>query len=123
MRGDYFRRLAVMVGVMISGFGLSQILSVQTPLTYIFMLCVGPLMIVALVPRIDWLRPGVFILLFASVFGIGRLAATVARHFIYEGPLQPPSEYGWQVALYAAYGVIWIIWWIQTKRSSRKSTL
>jgi hypothetical protein len=112
MSKDFLRRLVVIVAIMVSGFALSLVLVGRTTLLDILMLLAAPVATVALLPHKDWLRIAAFVFLFASVYGIGRIAAEVGRSVLYGFPLpQAPERYAYELLLNVAFGLIWVGWW------------
>ena len=112
MSREFLRNLAVMIGVMVSGLGLSLIFVVRTTLIELLMLCVAPLVAVMILPRKQWLRAAAFVFLFGSVFGVGRVIAGVGRSVLQDLPSGSSGEgYAYELALYTIYGLIWVLWW------------
>jgi hypothetical protein len=121
MSKDFFRRLVVLVSVLVSGLGLSLIFVVQTTPFVFLLLCAAPVAAVALVPRKYWLRITVFVFLIASVYGMGRIAAEMGRNMLYGSPLpQSGKHYVYELLLYAIYGSIGIVWWLRTRKTNSK---
>ena len=115
MSKDFLRRIVVIVSVMISGTGLSLIYFVRFD---VLMLSAAPIAAVALLPRKDWLRVVAFAFLFASVYGVGRIAAEVGRHMLYDLPLTQTEEgYVYALLLHAVYASIWVVWWWRNREA------
>ncbi|MGH8702161.1 MAG: hypothetical protein ACREVR_13460 [Burkholderiales bacterium] len=112
MSKDFLRRLVVIFAIMVSGLAMSLVFVGRTTLLDILMLLAAPIASVALLPRKDWPRIAVFVFLFASVYGIGRIAAEMGRTMLYGDPLpQAPERYVYELLLYILYGLIWVGWW------------
>jgi len=51
-----------------------------------------------------------------SVYGVGRIAAEVARSTLDQTPmLRSWNQYGVEGLVYLLYGFIWLIWWCTQK--------
>lgn len=121
MSKDIFRRLAVLIAVLVSGLGLSLLFVVRISVADLLMLLAAPIVAAAFVPRKDWLRVGAFVFLVASVYGVGRIAAEVARSTLDQtSMLRSWDQYGAEGLLYLLYGFIWLIWWWKNRTNSRQ---
>ena len=110
------------MAVFISGLGLSLLFIVRISVADLLMLLAAPIAAVAFLPRRDWLRAGVFVFLVASVYGVGRIAAEVARSTLGQTPmLRSWNQYGVEGSVYLFYGFIWLIWWWRNRTNARKS--
>ena len=121
MRKDFFRRLAVLIAVLISGLGLSLLFVVRISVADLLMLLAAPIIAIAFLPKRDWLRVGAFVFLVASVYGVGRIAAEVSRSTLDQTPiLRSWNQYGVEGLVYLLYGLIWLIWWWRNRTNARK---
>lgn len=108
---DFFRKLAVVIAVLVSGLGLSLIFVVRVSVADFLMLLAAPITAVVLVPQKHWFRIAAFVFLVASIYGFGRIAAEIARNVLEQLPAQTSwYQYWLESVVYLLYGSIWLIW-------------
>src|SRR5207302_6421416 len=72
--------LVLLIGVLVSAAGLSEVSIGHLGPASLGMLFVGPALALGLLPRTQWLRMGASIFLMAGTFGLARVAAEIGRH-------------------------------------------
>jgi len=121
MNKDFFRRLSVIIAVLVSGLGLSLLFVVRISVIDLIMLSAAPIAAFTLLPKTDWSRVGAYVFLMAGVYGIGRVASEVAHSVLERTPMLGSwSQYGVEVLVYVVYSLIWLTWWTTHRANSRR---
>ena len=118
MSKDFFRGLAVILAVLLSGAGLSLVVSAPPTLAHFALMSAAPLAAAIFVPQKHRLRVIAYVFLFGGVYGLGRIFAEVERGMLGEGPPYDLSgRNAFELLTYVTFGVIWMVWaWLERKR-------
>ena len=114
----------MIISVFVSALGLSMFLTVRLSLADVAMMLVAPTVTILLMPRRDWLRVMAYVFLMAGIYGLGRIAAEIARSTLEFAPLARSwGRFGFEASIYGLYAAIWGIWWLSTERGKREGLI